>query len=273
MLSTSRLRIPALCLLALLSLPGLAHEFWLEPLDYRLEPGEKLRAHIKVGQYFKGNTHSYLPQRFESFQLTLDDETKPVEARLGTTPAVGQTVARQGLAILTYASTIETLTYDEAETFQNFLRLDGLAWVRQAHQRRGLPAEGFTEAYRRFAKAYVGIGDARGEDRAFGFPIEWLLEDNPYRLAPDRELTARLLWHGKPHGDSLVRIFMRPSGGEQVEELRLHTDTEGRVRIPYRATTQYLVSSVHMIEPEKRVREKTGAVWQSLWASAVFYRQ
>lgn len=263
--------LAALCLTTLFCLTGTAHEFWLEPLDYRLDAGERLRAHIKIGEYFKGNTYAYFPQRFESFSLTINSRTEPVKARMGTTPAVGQTLDQPGLAILTYQSNYEQLTYEDADTFRNFLELDGLEWVRQAHRERGLPPTGFTEAYRRFAKAYIAIGHGRGQDRRFGLPFEWVLEANPYERPAGADLHARLYYRGEPFAGSLVRVFIR-SGDEQAEELRLRTDAEGRVALPYQAKTEYLVSSVHMIEASKVVADTTGAVWESLWASAVFYR-
>lgn len=251
--------------------PALAHEFWLEPLDFQIPSGAPLKAHIKVGEYFKGNTYAYLPGRFERFELTLNGQTEPVNTRLGTIPAVGQTIERAGLAILTYESTYEYLTYDDAETFRNFLKLDGLTWVAERHRERGLPASGFTEAYRRFAKAYVGVGTPEGEDRAQGLPLEWVLEQNPYTLDSGQPLTARLLWNNQPLADSLVRVFVRQDGGE-VEEWRLTTSDSGRVSIPYRQGADYLVSSVHMIEATDATDPQQEAVWESLWASAVFHR-
>lgn len=269
-LSTRALAV--FCFTALLSLPGFAHEFWLEPLDYRAEAGDKVRAHIKVGQYFKGNTYAYFPHRFDTFNLMIQSQSEPVNARLGSIPAVSQNVEKPGLAVLAYESNYEELTYNDAEVFQTFLELDGLEWIKQRHQERGLPAEGFTEVYRRFAKAYIGIGHGRGQDRTFGFPLEWVLNANPYQLAAGKPLPAQLLWQGDPFADSLVRVFIR-SGNQEVEELRLRTDEEGRIQLPYHADTEYLVSSVHMVEPGEGIKEQTGAVWESLWASAVFYRE
>ncbi|GGX55212.1 DUF4198 domain-containing protein [Saccharospirillum salsuginis] len=259
-----------LFVIGLSAFPALAHEFWLEPLTFQIEPDDPLKAHIKIGQYFKGNTYAYIPGRFERFELTLDGQTEPVDARLGTIPAVGQTAEHPGLALLTYESTYEYLTYDDPETFRNFLKLDGLAWVAQRHRERDLPASGFTEAYRRFAKAYIGVGNAEGEDKAVGFPFEWVLQHNPYALDAGQPLTARLLWQGQPFADSLVRVFVRQNG--EVEEWRLETSASGQVSIPYRPNADYLVSSVHMIEATDATDPEQGAVWESLWASAVFHR-
>ena len=34
-----------------------AHEFWLEPLTYKVKQGANLQAHIKVGQGLDGDTY------------------------------------------------------------------------------------------------------------------------------------------------------------------------------------------------------------------------
>ena len=42
------------------SLPGHAHELWLEPENFIIQPNSKLNAHIKVGQKFNGDKFPYL---------------------------------------------------------------------------------------------------------------------------------------------------------------------------------------------------------------------
>lgn len=252
--------------------PTNAHEFWLEPLQYRIDVNKTVQADIKVGENFKGNTHAFFPNRFVRFELHHNGRERPISARLGARPAAKQAVDSHGLTTLTYESTYTELTYDDPAIFDNFLTLDGLDWVRQAHQERGLPDSGFTEVFRRFAKTYVGTGNAEGEDRLIGYPLEWRLEDNPYTLTGQAPLTATLFLNNEPSAGVLARVFMK-SGNENAEELRLTTDENGQIRIPFRANTAYLVSSVHMKQPPADVAEETGAVWESLWASAVFHRE
>lgn len=266
-----RLALPALLAFTLGNLAH-AHEFWLEPHQYRIDVNKTVQADIKVGQNFKGDTYAFFPNRFVRFELHHNGRERPISSRLGARPAAVQAVDSDGLTTLTYESTYSELTYDDPAVFDNFLTLDGLDWVRQAHQERGLPESGFTEVFRRFAKTYIGTGNAEGEDRLIGYPLEWRLEDNPYTLTGQAPLTATLFLNDEPSTGVLARVFMK-SGNEDAEELRLITDENGQISIPFRADTAYLVSSVHMKEPPADVAEETGAVWESLWASAVFYRE
>jgi hypothetical protein len=265
-----RIALPSLLSAALIT-PVSAHEFWLEPVEYRIDVNDTIKADIKVGQDFKGNTYAFFPNRFIRFELHHNGRVRPVQSRLGARPAAVQAVDTNGLTTLTYESTYTELTYDDPMVFDNFLTLDGLDWVRKIHAERGLPASGFTEVFRRFAKTYVGTGTAEGADELIGYPLEWRLEDNPYTMNGQDNLTATLFLNDEPSAGVLARVLMKSDDGE-ADELRLTTDDQGQIHVPYRGDTAYLVSSVHMKIPPVDVAEDTGAVWESLWASAVFYR-
>ncbi len=55
-----------------------AHESWIEPLDYSVQVGDRMQAHLKVGQNFKGNTFAYLPSLFKFFDMVDSKGRRPV---------------------------------------------------------------------------------------------------------------------------------------------------------------------------------------------------
>ena len=79
-----------------------AHEMWIEPLKYSVQPlKNKIYAHEKVGQNFKGNkSYSYLASSFEQFNITVGSKTRPIKSRLGDKPVVQELVTEEGLVIL-----------------------------------------------------------------------------------------------------------------------------------------------------------------------------
>jgi hypothetical protein len=261
-----RAAFTGLCLLVALGIqPARAHEFWIEPLDFSIAGGEPLQAHLYVGQRMQGNTLLYLPHQFNAFDLTIGDQTRPVESRIGDSPAVHQTAFRDGLAIISYVSTDSLLTYTNPHKFETFLRDEGIEWVAAVHRERGLPEVGFTEAFQRFAKSLVRIGDGGGADRALGLEFELVVETNPYR-GDARDLEIRLLWRGEPFPDARITVFRRHY--DDVRKTYLTTDGEGRARLPVTgAPGVYLLNAVHMIEPPPN---DGGVVWKSLWASTTF---
>ena len=267
----SHYRIAVAVATALLASPALAHEFWLEPRDFTVEPGERLEAEIKVGQNFKGNAYSYVPGNFTRFDVVTSTGALPVASRIGDQPAVGQEVpGGDGLAILVHETTDSLLTYSERETFETFVEEEGLDGTLERHAERGLPATGFREVYSRHVKSLVDTGPG-GLDRSVGLPIELVVEGDPYADPVPESLTLRALLDGEPMENALVNVFVRGTGeAEAGERLRPRTDPEGRVTIPLQKGRRYLANVVDMREPDPLLADDTGAVWQSLWASTTF---
>ena len=101
-----------------------AHEFWLEPLSYHINPGDRVKVHIKVGQHFSGNTQPYLPDKSEKFNLELSGRPVDVTPRIGDIPALNLPLEDRGLALLSYVSTDYILEYRDPGRFEAFLEYD-----------------------------------------------------------------------------------------------------------------------------------------------------
>lgn len=255
---------------ALLLLTGTAatsaHEYWIEPKAYEIEPGAELQADLKNGQNFKGLTFTYIKSRFERFTLTGPGSTEPVPGRDGDLPPLRMTVDEPGLYIAAYQSVFDRLKFEKWEKFTQYLDNQGLDGIAEAHRRRGLPETGFTEQYARCAKALIRVGEGKGEDRVTGLAFELVAEKNPYRLSGSAVLPVRLYWQGNPQPDSQIEIF-RFDGA--LEKTKLRTDSEGRAEIPLAGGGKFLLNAVHMA-PGDSDPETATAEWVSYWASLVF---
>ncbi len=268
LISRHRPQWPLTALWLLSSTAGLdveAHEFWIEPVKFEVAPGDLLEAHVRIGQNMKGDTLHYIPRLIEAFRLSAGGATRDVKSRIGDDPALSERVSASGLHLLSYVSTDSQLTYSEPEKFRRFVETEGIHWVSAAHERRGLPAQGFNEDYQRFAKSLVKVGDGKGQDRPLGLEFELVLETNPYTDL-DAVIVARLQWLGKPLADTQISVFRRHRG--MVSRTNLRTDAGGRITVARRdAPGVYLLNAVHMIEPPPNDQ---GVVWKSLWASTTF---
>ena len=249
------------------TLPAAAHEYWIEPVSYQIVPGEHLQAQLKVGQHFQGDPQIFLPDAVKKFQITTGSVVADVRSRIGDLPALDQKIPSPGLALVSLVSNIFTLKYEQPGLFEKFLAYEGLDGVVQKHRARGLPANGFKEAYQRFAKSLVQVGEGGGEDRLLGLGFEWLVETNPYTAA-DNRMQARLFWRGEPLAAVRARLFVRR--GMQVEEAVLTTDEEGRVRFTPDPGSEILLNAVQMREPSDRFPAPEGCVWISYWATTTF---
>lgn len=253
-----------------------AHEFWIEPVSSQIERGDKIMARLNVGQDLKGSSYSYLPQRFERFTYTLGDETTPVEGRLGDNPALDMTANANGLHIIAYQSKGEMLTYTDKKKFLGFLDYEGLDWVLEAHEKRGLPPTQFKEAYTRYAKSLIQVGSygvgGTQSDQVIGLPIELVADQSPFQPQSD-SIQVTLLRAGKPLPGIQLATFQQNLEG--VFERRLtRSDAEGRAEISLFGKGFFLISAVQMEEanPDDYNENVVGRkpVWKSLWASLSF---
>jgi uncharacterized GH25 family protein len=245
-----------------------AHEYWIEPENYQIAPGAKLVAQLKVGQHFQGDAQAYLPGNIERFQISTGGTVVDVKSRIGDLPALNENLSREGLALISLVSNIFTLKYTEPGLFEKVLDYEGLDGILQEHRRRGLPISGFHEAYQRFAKSLIQVGEGSGEDRLLGLGFEWLLETNPY-TATDNRLQARLYWRGEPLAATQARLFVRRPG-RQMQESLLTTDSDGRIYLEPEPGSEILLNAVQMRVPSDLFRAPADSAWISYWTTTTF---
>jgi uncharacterized GH25 family protein len=268
MFTLNRLWSALFCLGLLVGLtaPAAGHEFWIEPKEYRVEPGGTITADLKVGQHFRGSVFPYLTREFVSFKVRSPAGSRDIKGDEGDTPALAIRSAEKGLNVISYLATAHRLDFDTWEEFVSYLEYEGLDWVPAAHKRRGLPDSGFAEEYIRCAKSLVQVGDpsAADQDVVTGVPLELVASKNPYADPGLIELPVTLLWNGKPLGDVQIRTFR--DDGRTVTETTTRTDSAGRALVPVAGGGKFLLNAVHMQEaPPGR-----NAAWESFWASLTF---
>jgi hypothetical protein len=252
---------------ALLAVPALAHEFWIEPLSTQVAPGAPLVADLRVGDDLAGAKHAYIPRNFRRFDLALDDQILPVPGRIGDRPALNMQVAGEGLAVALHVTRDHQITYRDFDKFTRFCTRKGFADVVDQHVARGFETSEVRERYSRYAKALVGVGAGDGADRAFGLEVELVALANPYRDDLSAGMPVQLLYQGAPLPDAQIELFERaPDLTVRLQTLR--TDAAGQVRLPVVPGHFYLVDHVVMraLDPET----ENGMQWESLWASLTF---
>lgn len=257
----------ALNLALLPAIPGAAHEFWIDPLDYTIAAEDPLQARLRVGQSFAGVSMSYMTRNFSRFDLVFGDSITPVTGRLGDNPALSVEEHGEGLAIVLHETTPRDLTYDEWESFLSFAEHKDFPDIEARHLARGLPLTGFVESYTRHAKSLIAVGDGSGQDRAFGLRTEFVALANPYTDDITDGLPVLLLLDGAPRANAQVELFDRAPDGDVT--ITLHrTDSEGRAVLPVEPGHEYLADAVTLLplEPET----EGGPVWHTLWAALTF---
>ncbi len=249
----------------LLASPAAAHEFWLEPTEFRIDVDDKIIAKTINGEEFSGSEFSYSPRGFQRSGIIAGQANTTISGDMGQRPAVQVAPAGPGLNILFHQTAAQTIVYEDMERFVRFLQGKRLDAVVAEHEARGLPTEDIVEGYFRFAKALVAVGDGAGADRSTGLTYELIALDNPYTSGGD--IRYQLLYRGKAEAGEPVYIYHRQ--GTKVQKLTLRTDGNGRVTVP-RMPGEFMINAVKIMPAGKTLQERVDAVWQTLWASSVY---
>ena len=250
-----------------------AHEYWLEPAVFQVEPGEEITGNLKNGQDFKGSTFSYIGSRFDLFTVNSPSGESPATGRDGDRPALVAETREPGLYSVSYQGKFEHITFTDPAKMKLYEDYEGLTGLLQHHAERGLADDRLQEQYARCAKALFQVGDpqknAQGHtsgDSLTGLKFELVAEENPYTLDEDDTLPVRLYWQGEPAGNVQIRWF-RYRDASHTGTVR--TDETGRARVPLGGGGKFLLNAVRIYpgdeDPETDIPE-----WYSYWASLTF---
>lgn len=255
----------ALAVLTATALPGLGHEFWIEPEEFQVEIGDEVVAHFRNGQNFTGVELAYFEHRSERLEIRRGDEVRPYAGRMGDIPALRALAGAPGLMVLLHQTAPSTLKYKDWDSFAAFATHKDIPDFEARHAARNLPRSDFFESYTRYAKALVGVGAAGGADRAGGLEIEFVALANPYTDDLADGFPVLLLYRGAARADTQIEVFERSDGGE-VRVFTIRTGANGRSLIPVRRGHDYLLDAVVMRDAPDGAR----AVWDTHWASMSF---
>lgn len=261
--------LAALFTTAAFALPAQSHEFWIEPLDYKINADGTIQGALVNGQNFEGPELSYLPQRFTRFTLASGLRQNDVENRLGATPALDTAPLGEGLHVVSYQSRMAIVGYSEWEKFLSFAAHKAFEDIETRHDARGLPRTDFNEGYWRFAKTLVGVGHSTGRDYRTGLAVEYVALDNPYTDDVSNGMRVQLYVLDDLKTDGQVELFEKAPDG--TVEITLHrTDADGIATLPVRPGYSYLVDHVYLRTPADTLAAEADIVWETLWAALTF---
>jgi hypothetical protein len=251
---------------ALVFSPLHAHELWIAPDAYQVPADTIMTGHIVNGEDFEGRTLAYIPQRFQRFVAVNGGKFTNIDGRVGDSPALHLSPLGEGLHVVAYISTVQTVDYENWAKFQKFVDHKDLGNVLGHHTDRELPVENFAEAYTRFSKSLLGAGNAQGEDRRLGLETEIVALTNPYIDDASDGMKLQLFYKRDVRADEQIEVFEKaPDGTVSVEFYR--TDEDGIATVQVKPGHEYMADAVVLREPTEALFNETGAVWETLWAN------
>lgn len=249
---------------ALGSASARAHDSWVEPSTFTPKGDKPVGIHICVGDGFEGWSLARDIQRIGRFVAAGPAGEQPVVGLAGSDPAGVVRLTAPGDYVIVYRSNPAYVELP-AGRFDDYLREKGLGKIIELRKRRDTSGNKVREAYSRYSKALIRVGDADGTvvDRRMGLRLELIAEPGQPPAHADGLRSFQLLHEGKPLADALVTAT-RP--GTTDGELKVRTGADGRVSFGLRAPGMWRIAAVHMIKAPKNV----AADWESLWASLTF---
>src|SRR5262245_45778546 len=256
-----RASVAALAMSTLLAAPLCAHDMWIEPTTFVPGSGDIVGVKLRVGQDLLGDPIPRDTALVNQFIVEDASGRKPVVGRDGADPAGYVRAAGPGVLVIGYRSNASRVEL-AAETFNRYLKEEGLESVAALRAKRNELATPVRELFSRCAKSLVlsGTPDKAQGDRALGFTLELVAERNPYALQPGQELPVRLTYEHRPLPGALVVAMNRRNPAEKISA---RTDSDGRVRLRLRPGGMWLIKAVHMLPAPAGAN----ADWMSFWAS------
>lgn len=253
----------AASVLSCMSIAANAHEFWIDPESHIVPGDEKIVAHLRVGEAYKGSSYSFIPQRFERFDYAFAGEVLPVPGTIGDRPAVTMEAPGDGLLTLIHQTTNSRIVWSDFADFEAFVVHKDAKWTLDAHGEGGLSKENVSEIYSRYAKSLISVGTGAGKDIESGLLTEIIALENPYTGDTSDGVDVRLTYQQEPRVDEQIEIFEKAPSGDVIVSL-VRTDDDGVATIPVQPGHRYMLDAVVLREAGE------DAVWESLWANLTF---
>lgn len=263
-----KIRTAALLLL-LIGAPLAAHDFWIQPAQFQVQPGAPLAVTFQVG-------HGKFRDRWNNNNriIMLNDIQRGVRRDLrpqllsGDSADLITSFATPGLHILAMQTNHATSELP-AIRFNDYAREEGLAPILAARRRTGALNTAGRERYSRRAKALVQVGrgvpgDPTLATRPIGLKLEIVPDLNPYGLDGSRVLPVHVLYNGRRLPGATVKLTNL--GADERPLAVAVTDRAGRARFRVPATGAWLLNVV-WAQP---VRGDTKVDYDTIFSSLTF---
>lgn len=247
-----------------MTVPAVAHEFWLEPEAARAAVGDTVAVTIAVGSDFVGESQIFIPLETVRFDVVGPAGTVPAGRGFAADPAGEVRLDAPGLYAVLFQNTGQVVELDPA-TFRTYALREGLEHALASRAAAGLSDSPALDRYVRFPKTFVLAGPdhaGAGTTLTHGQTFEIVPETNLFALRPGDRLPFRVLFRGQPAAGILVGAFIK-ARSERTATVR--TDADGRGMLDIAEAGRWMLSAVNLLPAEGPGRD-----WDSFWASVTF---
>lgn len=217
---------------AVAAAPVLAHDFWLQPQRFWVQPGAALPMVLLVGHGAARQRSDIAASRFTLFRSIGPDgmRNRAGELTLGKPADASPRFAAAGTHVVFFA-TSNVASELPAKRFNEYAAAEGLDMVIAGRRASGALGRPGRELYSRRGKAIVQVG-APGSamqphvTKPVGLGLEIVPLTNPYAGTGATRMTVQVLYQGKPLPGALIKLNNLAADAQPVEMHR--SDGAGR---------------------------------------------
>ncbi|UCC40841.1 MAG: DUF4198 domain-containing protein [Candidatus Aminicenantes bacterium] len=243
-----------------------AHDLWLVPQIFRINPGDSVAIFANTGMDFPKSLSAVTTDRVSQFILvgkSIKENITNLKVQDNSLVAK-YTFEKPGTYVIGAALKPKEIKLT-AEEFNEYLLHDGLPDIYELRKKEGILNQPAVEHYSKYPKTIVQVGKKLDETSAepLGFPIEIVPKVNPYELKFGDDLEVTVLFQGKPLSGAEI-AWSYPGRGEEFAGSK-RTDANGLAAIPLIKTGPYVIRLTYMEWVKKETHE-----WESYWTSLTF---
>ena len=228
----------------ILASPALAHDFWLQPARYRVEPGQPVPASIWVGHGVNRGLYDADIRRVVGLK---SHGPNGVVDRRGQIRQGGQGAFSFDTPG-TYVVAIETNHANSVLPdirFNDYLEEEGLTPAREWREANGQASAEGREIYSRRAKALIRVGTpaqaaaaAGAVTRPIGQTLEIVPDTDPYSTPAGEAISFHILYNGRPQPGVLVKLTNLANDETPAATMRSNRGGVVAFTLPRRGTWQ-----------------------------------
>jgi uncharacterized GH25 family protein len=244
-------RVLSACLLGLFTVSATAHDFWIQPNDYWVNPLTADAFSFQVG-HGPFRQRSPIPlNRIAGFEaISMDGSKIDLRDRLqlgGQADDGHIAFSKPGTYVLVMETDARAQSHLPAIRFNDYLKVEGLTPALEQRERTHRMSADGSENYSRRAKALMQVGPPEAGSQGqvtepLGLTLEIVPEQNPYALPQPSTLRVRVIFEGQALAGALVKLT-NLEHDEAPFEMHL-TDREGRARFAMPAHDAWLLNVI-----------------------------
>ncbi len=248
------------------------HDLFLRPVSFFVAPGNDIVLRVMNGT-FSTSEGAVKRDRPRDLRIAGPSGTRKADT-LALEPGKTETLWRVPTSASgTYAigmSLFPRTIRLEGKDFNEYLKSDGIPEILALRGEKGELNSPARERYSKHVKALVQVGSLRSAkvDEVFGYPVEIVPLDNPYRLAGAGSMRVRLMVDGQPAIGQTMLFGGRSASGKANTELSLRSGPGGIVTLRVPGAGKWYAKFISMRKIAESAHDSVD--YESKWATLTF---